>query len=245
MPVKEKGSYYQALRGIRSVTFDVADGSCKGNAAPRPAEPYSHSVSPETVEDPAEQQREPKRSQVDRKIQTSFVGAEGVCTEQERSSIDVTENTAVDKTDVTGEDADHVKEDEIETEDTAQDAPGGADVYVIEEKEEPQTTKGSKPEPGDPSERPGSLMSSPEPAAATTGDKTVNEVNVDDDRPTDDDDVGIREENPKQSCSAEPDVDSTSILSPESKKRDDRVRKRESRSLRYLKVLQASTQLKW
>lgn len=252
--MKGKSSYYQALRRIRSVTFDVADGSREGNAAPHPADLYSRSISPETVEDPADQQREPKRSQVDRKTQTSFVGAEDVCTAQERSSLDVAENTT--KTDVTGEedvDTDYVKEDEIETEESTQDIPGGSDVDVIEEKEESQTTKGSEPEPGDPSERPGSLMSSPEPAAEATGSETVNEVCVDDERDTDDDDdVGIREENPKQSCSAEPDVDSSSVLSkrPErliSKKRDDRVRKRESRSLRYLKVLQMSivTQLKW
>lgn len=106
--------------------------------------------------------------------------------------------------------------------------------------------------------------------------ETVAEAEVGelDDGHTGDDDVGIREESPEQaeeqtelkdeaveateednpegSCSAEPDLDSSITLSkhPEgliSRKRDHHARKRESRSLRYLKVLQASvvTQLKW
>ncbi|XP_070763229.1 centrosomal protein of 290 kDa [Enoplosus armatus] len=250
-----KRSSPRALRGICSVTFDVADGSCKGNAALRRAAPYCRSVSSEAVEDPADQQREPKRSQIHRDTQTSFAGAEDVRTERERSNPGV----AADKTDVS---RDHVKEDETETDvlQSTQDIPGGSEVDVVVENEEPQTTRGSEPEPGDPPERPGSVM-------ALTGYKTQNKEDVGelDDRDTDDDDddVGIRkekpeqvevkdevvettkeateEDNPGQPCSAEPDVDSSSILSKPlqrfiSKKRGDGVRKRESRSLRNLKT---------
>lgn len=134
-----------------------------------------------------------------------------------------------------------------------QEIPGGPEVDAVKEKEEP-----------------GSVMSSPGPAAAAAGSETVNKEDVGERGDGDIvDDVGIREEspeeallkddavdttkeateedNPEQICSAEPDVDSSCPERFISKKGDDRVRKRESRSLRYLKVPQASivTQLKW
>ncbi|XP_044048401.1 centrosomal protein of 290 kDa isoform X5 [Siniperca chuatsi] len=256
-----ESSSSHALRRICSVTSDVPRGSRKGNAALHLAEPYKRSISSDAVEDPADQQSEPKRNQIDRETQTSFVGAEDVCTEQERSTPDVSENTAADTI------GDHIKEDETETDilESTHDIPGGSEVDVVEKKEEPQTTKGSESEPDDPSERPGSVMASPEPAAATTSSEIVIKEDVGelDNQDTDDDDVGIREkkpeeaeeqfelkvvettkvatgeDNPEQSCSAEPDVDSILSKHPErfiSKKRDDHMRTRESRCLRYLKT---------
>ncbi|XP_037623210.1 centrosomal protein of 290 kDa isoform X2 [Sebastes umbrosus] len=62
-PVRPKSSSSWASRGICSITFDVADGSCEGNAAPRPADSCSRVVSPAAVKDPADQQRKPKQSQ--------------------------------------------------------------------------------------------------------------------------------------------------------------------------------------
>ncbi|XP_032378760.1 centrosomal protein of 290 kDa isoform X3 [Etheostoma spectabile] len=256
-----------ALRRICSVTCDVADEACEGNAAQHLSESYSRSVSRGAVEDPADQQREPKQSQVARETQTSVVGAEDVCTEQERLSPDVAEDTAADNTDVTGkeEDASLVVEDDTEADtlDHPQDIQGGSEV------EETWTIKGSEPDPEDPSERPGAVLSSSEPAVAATGTEALNNEGVcdrDDDDDDDDDDVGLREEkteeaeeqadlkdkevvtkkettevhNPEPSCSEEPDVDGNSELSNHSlfirKKRDDRVRKQERRSLRYLKT---------
>ncbi|KAI3371006.1 hypothetical protein L3Q82_023650 [Scortum barcoo] len=218
-----KGFHYQALRQIRPATFDVADISYKRNVAPYPAEPYSNPVGPETV-----QQRAPKRRQIERNTQTSFVGAE-----ERKPSLGAAEKT----------DADHVKE--TETGESTRDVPCGSDVDATEEKEEPQTGKGSKAESGDPSERPASLGSTPEPAVAEADSETVNKMGDNDERDTDDDndcdDVEIRGENPKQCCSQEPDVDSSSVTSKYpgrliSRKRGGRVRKRESRSLRYLKT---------
>lgn len=117
-------------------------------------------------------------------------------------------------------------------------------------------------------------MSSTEPAAEASGSETANVGELADGVADDGDDVGIREDgepeeaeehvelkdevinateeateednNPEQSCSAKPDVDSRHPERFISKTRDDHARKRESRSLRYLKVPQASivTQLK-
>ncbi|XP_039663330.1 centrosomal protein of 290 kDa isoform X4 [Perca fluviatilis] len=256
-----KSPFPWALRRICSVTCDVADEACEGNAAPHLSESYRRSVSREAVE--ADQPREQKQSQVARETQTSVVGGEDFCTEQERLSPDVAENTAADNADVTREedDASRVKEDDTEADtfDHPQDIQCGSEVEVVEET---RTIKGSEPEPEDPSERPGSVLSSSEPAVAATGAEALNNEGVGER----DDDVGIREEkteeaeeqadlkdkeavtakeitevhNPEPFCSAEPDVDSSSIVSNHSlfirKKRDDRVRKRESRSLRYLKT---------
>ncbi|XP_049928433.1 centrosomal protein of 290 kDa isoform X1 [Epinephelus moara] len=251
-----------ASRGICSLTFDVMDESCEGNAARCPAVSCSRSVSTEAVRDPADQQRAPKKRRVARQTQTSSVGAEDVCAEQERLSPDVAQNTAAE------DDTTRVKEDETEADilESTQDVTGGSDVDKGEEKEETQTTRGSEPDPEDPSERPGSVKSSSEPAAAETGSETVNKEGGSEhnDPDTEDDDVGICEEkpeeageeaelkdeeaetthyedNPEPSCSADPDVASSSTLSkhPErfmSNRRDDRVRNRQSRSLRYLKT---------
>ncbi|XP_044213452.1 centrosomal protein of 290 kDa isoform X1 [Thunnus albacares] len=257
----DKRFCFQASKGICSVTFDIADGSWEGKTAPSPAKYCSRSVSPEADEDTFDHEIEPKQSQTDSETQTSFVGAK-VCTEQKRSSADVAENT--DEEDV---DADQTEEGERPTDadnvENTQDVPGDSELSVIEEKEEP--------EPDDPSERPGSVMSSSEPAAATGGEtnETVEnegggEIDGQDTDKDDDDDVGMRAEeteehielkdkalettkeateddNPEQSCSADPDVDSSSIPSKHlerfiSKKRDDGGQKRERRSLKYLKT---------
>ncbi|XP_034734111.1 centrosomal protein of 290 kDa isoform X3 [Etheostoma cragini] len=262
-----KSSSSWALRRMCSVTCDVADEACEGNAAQHLSESYSRSVSLGTVEDPADQQREPKQSQVARETQTSVVGAEDVCTEQECLSPDVAEDTAANNADVTGEeeDASQVVEDDTEAEtiDHPRDIQGGSE---LEEVEETRTIKGSEPDPEDPSERTGTVLSSSEPAVAGTGAEALNNEGVCERDDQDDDDVWLREEKteeaeeqadlkdkevvttkdvtevhkPEPSCSEEPDVDVSSELSNHSlfirKKRDDRVRKQESRSLRYLKT---------
>ncbi|XP_036961834.1 centrosomal protein of 290 kDa isoform X2 [Acanthopagrus latus] len=259
-----KSSSSHTLRGTCSVTFDVEDVSCEGGLALHPAETYSRSVSPETVADTTDQQREPERSQINKKTQTSFVGAEDVRTEQEPSSPDVAASTAAAKTDVSREE--DVKEHETETEaDVESSQACVSDGDVVEEKEEPQDTKVHEPDPNDPSQRPGSATSTSELAMC----ELLNKEGVCEQHDEDTDDVGIREEgrkleeaeeqtelraeaveatkeategdNPEKSCPAEPDVDSSSILSKHSerfivKKRDDRIQKREHRSFRYLKT---------
>ncbi|XP_068560642.1 centrosomal protein of 290 kDa isoform X2 [Cebidichthys violaceus] len=230
-------------RGIHSVTFDVLDGSCEGNAAPPPAESSCRPVFSEAGEDSAEQQ-------VAGETRTGFGGADDACAEREPLSPDVA-GTA----EPTGEqdaDADCVQEDEADILEMTRDVS-------FEEEEETLTTKGSESEPEDPSGRPGSAVSSSEPAATATGAETAHKEGVGER----DDPVGSGEEkpeqaelndevvettkgateegNPEQSRSAEPDVDSGSIPSklPErvvGEKRDAHVRKRESRSLRYLKT---------
>lgn len=262
------------MRGLCPVTFDVEeDGSRQWNATSRPAESCIRCVSPEAVEDLAEQQREPNQSQTDLKPQTSLVGVEDVDTEQERSSRDV-ENAAADETDSTAEGDVKVYEKEADMLESSQGIPGGLEGDGVEEKQQQLTAQRSVPESDDPCERPRSVMSSPEPAAAANGGQTCETVTKAGVGELDDDDVGIGEEspeqdaneselkdeaaekteegNPERSCSAKPDLDSSFTLSkpPEkliSRISDHHARKRESRSLRYMKVLQASvvTQLKW
>ncbi|KAK9516253.1 hypothetical protein VZT92_024194 [Zoarces viviparus] len=234
-------------QGIYSVTFDVRDGSCKGNAAPPPAA---------AAEDSADRQ-------VARETQTSFGGADDVCTEQERLSPNVAGNTAADPTGEEDVDTNYVQEDEADILEITQDVSFGSEVDVVEEEEETPTTKGSESGPEDPSGRPGSVMSSSEPATTATAAETAYKEGVSErddpvgsgeEKPQEaeeqaelSDEVvettkGVTEEgNPEQSRSAEPDVDSGSILSklpPRfiSKERDAHVRKRESRSLRNLKT---------
>lgn len=234
------------MRGVCPVTFDVEeDGSCQWNATPRPAESCVRSVTPDAVEDPAEQRREPDRSQTDLKPQ----GREK-------------EDTAADKTDSTGEDDVKVREKEADMVESSQGIPGGSEV---DEKQQLLTARGSVPESDGPCERPRSVTPSSEPAAAANGGQTCETVTNGGELA--DDDVGIGQEspeeaaneselrdeavetaeegNPERSCSAKPDSDSSVALSkpPEkliSRKRDHHARKGDSRSLRNLKVLQAS-----
>ncbi|XP_041651397.1 centrosomal protein of 290 kDa isoform X2 [Cheilinus undulatus] len=252
-----KSSSSRALREISSLTFDVVDGSCEGNTAQTPAEKCQFC---EAAEDPADQQGEPEQSHTPGESQSSIMGAEDALTETQRLSPDLAENVAADRADVSREGNDSHPEqeeegDEADALESAQDIPGDSEVYVAEEKEEPQNEKGSDPDPGDPSEKPGSAVSSSESAAA------VNKEGVGEQDAQDrEDDVGTREEktddteqpdettkeeseedNPEQSCSAEPDADSSLITSKQHetfirRKRDDRVRKHKSRSHRYLKT---------
>lgn len=268
-----------ALRGICSVTFDVAD-----------AKSPCFCASPEAPEEPADHQGRSRQSQTDKETQTVFIGAED---EQGRLSPDMTENTAVERTHrMEEDDAEHIKA-ETQTEadhvESTLDITCASDVDVVEEKEETtvlgqqQTTKESEHEPDVLSEQtgPGSAMSSCEPPVPATGDETMSTEGIgeldDGDADDDDDHVGIKTEKPgeaeeqvelnneeaetaheaavddnlEQSCSAEPDVDPSTTVCKDSEKaisqkRNERVQKRGSRSLRYLKVLQASvvTQLK-
>ncbi|XP_054864905.1 centrosomal protein of 290 kDa isoform X3 [Amphiprion ocellaris] len=256
----------QALKGICSGTFDVEDGSCEGNAASRCVESFRDTVSPGTVEDTCGHQREAKQCRTDVETQTSFV-----CTEQEGLNLDMTEVTAADKTDVVTEadvDDNYIEEHERQRgADVIKSPQDTKDIPMAEKQEEPQANKGSEFEPNDPAERPESVVS-PSAPEAVTDDQTSETVNKDgsgelDGEDTEDDEVVILSEKPKQteeqielkdeehktakdikqdipeqSCSAETDVDVSAMLSkhPESRKWDGRVRTRESRSLRYLKT---------
>lgn len=246
-----KGGGSSHLRGICSFTFDLDDGSCEGNAAPRLARSCVLSVSTEGVEDAADQQREPNQSQIDIKTQTSFVGAvESERTEHERSNPDF-ENAAAGETDLPDEDVkdeDEPEPDEPEA-DVSQDIPGGSDVDVVEEKGEANDL-----EPEDePSERPRSAASPSEPppeadceqtcetdTKPAAGEQDVGDV---------EDDVGIGEDGPEQAeelteleeeevKAGRPDVDSQERLV--SRTKGHQARTRDSRALRYLKVLQAA-----
>lgn len=228
--MKRHGVSSQNLRRICSVAFDVGDGSC-GSSLP---------VSPKAAEDTSDHQREPKQRRADGENQTSF---EDVCAEQERSSPDKIGED---------DDDDHIDDRHTGAESTEDIIPGGSEVSVAAEEEEPEATKGSEPD-----------------------DETLNTEGAGDDVGAEDTDVEItsetlhkaeeqdelkddeaettkeerEEDNLQQSCSAEPDVDSGTTLSKSSvrvvsTKREDRV---QSRSLRHLKVLQAwlVTLLKW
>ncbi|XP_034443047.1 centrosomal protein of 290 kDa isoform X2 [Hippoglossus hippoglossus] len=276
-----KSSSSQALRGICSVTFDVADGSFERNVTPHLAESSSCSVSPEAVKEPADHQRAPKQSQTDRETQTSLVGEEDVGLDHEQPSPDVEENTAADKTKVDDE-ADRVKDDATQTEADhveSTNIPFGSDRDVLEEKEEstllsqPQITKETEAKSDDLLERPRSVMSSSKPRAAATGHETSETMTREsaaerEDRDTDDDDDDVRtraektqednkqielkdeavettkeateEDNSEQSCSAEPDVESSTTQSKHlgfiRRRRDECIRKQESRCLRYQKT---------
>lgn len=257
-----KGGSSSHLRGISSVTFDLDDGSCEGSAAPPLARPCVPSVSAEGVEDSADQQREPNQSQIDRKTQTSFVGVvESERTEHERLNPDF-ENAAAGETDLPEED---VKEDEDEAEADvthgSQDIPGGSEVDVVEEKGDANDLEPD----GEPSERPRSATPPSEPPPETRCEQTC-ETGADpaageqeDQRTHDDDDVGIGEDGPEEAEELTelreeevnpegPDLDSSFTPSnPErlvSRKRDHRARTRESRALRYVKVLQAPEHVK-
>ncbi|XP_069383983.1 centrosomal protein of 290 kDa isoform X2 [Paralichthys olivaceus] len=260
-----KSSSSQALRGICSVTFDVVDGSCERNVAPHPAKSSSCSVSPEAVKEPADHRRAPKQSKTDRKTQTSFVGEEDVGLDHEQPSPDEVKNAAANKM---HDEVDDETQTEAEHAESTKDVPNASDLDVLEEKD----TKEIEAESDDPSERPGSVMSSSKPRAAATGHETSEAMTKEsaaepEDRDTDDDDdVRIKaekseednnqvelkdeavettkeateEDNPEQSCSAEPDVDSGTTQSTHPgfirRRRDECVQKRESRCLRYLKT---------
>lgn len=238
--MKGKSSSSHASAEFWSVTFDVEDESGEGNVAPHLAEFYSPHVRPEAV-----QQREPKRSRIDRKTQTSFERFKDFRTEHERSSHNVP-----DKTDVTGKE--DVKETEADVLESTQDIPG------VEEKKKPRNTQGSKPEHDDPPD-------DPECVGELDDEGTDDDVGIMQEHTGEDgEQIKLKdkvvettkeetdEDNPEKSCSEEPDVDFSSKQSQHTQRfisstRDDRVRKRESRSLRNLKVLQAFvvTQLKW
>ncbi|XP_047453356.1 centrosomal protein of 290 kDa isoform X3 [Mugil cephalus] len=233
----EKSLSSQALRGISSLTFDVEEGSCDGNAASRPVESSSRSPRPQAAGRRVGHQREPKKSQAAGKTQTGSVAAEDVCTEQRRPSPRVRKFAAYGKTDVTAEehdDADRSREDERQT--AGARVASGSEVKAAEEKGEPQTAK---------------------PVTGNEMTETENEACAGDldDEDTVDDDMGIMTGKPQKLKDVEaetkeateednleqpePDVDSSAALSKHtersmSRKEDDG--KRGSSSLRYLKT---------
>ncbi|XP_029290176.1 centrosomal protein of 290 kDa isoform X3 [Cottoperca gobio] len=222
-PPSRPSEQSSSSRDLRGICFVTVDG--------RPAESHRRSVGPQAAEDPVDQQREPKGSQPAGGTQ------EDVCTGQERLSPDVAEEEDVDTTDV--------KEDETELLEITQDIPVGSELDAFEEKEEAQTTRESEP-----AETPGVAAPTGAERVQNEGDGDADDGDADDN----DDEVGIvnseeadeavvtikpatEEDNPEQSCSAEPDVDSSEHLERFIiKERQDRVRKGDSRALRYLKT---------
>lgn len=218
------------------------------NAADRPAEACSCSLSPEVADGTFVQQREPKHSQADGETWTVAVGAEDVCTDE--ASADG--NTAADKTAfAAAEDiCDQVKQDELQTgakhSESTEETAARPEVVVFEDQQESQTTKGSELEADGPSEETGSA---PETTTGNDATQSVNKSVCDLD--TDDKDVGgtsnmsqkeEEEENQERSCSAEPETDSR-MLSHQSESfiasiKDRRAENLRNRSLTYVKVLQ-------
>lgn len=238
-----KGKHSPILRRISSVTLD-GERSHPGNASARPA------MSPEAVEDPPDQQREPNQSQIDTKSENNFE-----CTEQERLSPNADETDLVKEGD--GENEQKAEADILEG---SQEIQNGSDVVAGERK----TSQGSDSKPDDPLERPRSAASDSEDAEGEICE-AMNETGVGDeeDQHTGDHDAEIgaqspeqtelkdeevettkeptEEENADRSCSAEPEMDSSFTLSKHidrliSRERDHQARKRESRSFRYSKV---------
>lgn len=247
--MKIKSPHSPALRGICSVTFDVAD-----------IELSSFRASPEALEDSADHQRKPERSQTFKETQSVFTETDDTSAEQRRLSPDVTGNIAADGTNALGDDdAEHVKA--AKPASTDHDIACACDADVVEPNEqtsvfmEPQGTKAA-----DPSERPGSVMSTSEPHASITG----NEAMTEEGNGEFGDDVGTKTEksgeqrelkdeetkttheamednNLERPRSAEPHVHLSSLPCKDSETsmcniRDESVKKRSSRSLRHPKV---------
>lgn len=236
--MKVKSSSSQTLRGICSVTFDVADGSRKGSAAPRPAKSPSRSGSQKAAEDPADHQREPKRSQTYRKPQASLL-------REKRPRPDVTENTAAKKKHVRGED-DDAEADHVEN---TRDIPCASDLNVLEDKtllSQPLTTEENNLSEAMKAE--GAAELDDGDTGDDVGSRTEKSEEADEQVETTEEAAEVA--HLEQPYSAEPDVDSSTAPSKHPRfivrKRNERVRKRKSRSLRYVKVLQACivTQLK-
>ncbi|XP_067349953.1 centrosomal protein of 290 kDa isoform X3 [Channa argus] len=218
-----------AFKGICSVMFDVVDN-----------EPSSFCAGAPAVEEPVKHHRKPKQSQMEGESQTIYDEAD-VCVEQEQSSPD----TAADETNVMAEDdADHVKE-EMQTE---------AD-HVVEDEQitaltQPQTAKDSEPN-DDGTER---NISDPGLCDTTqaTANKKMNKEDVAELDGGDSENAGVKAvmpgheeateaDDPEQRCSAEPDLDCSTILCINSEQSVSRVahehaEKRGTRPLEFLKT---------
>ncbi|KAF3706156.1 Centrosomal protein of 290 kDa [Channa argus] len=218
-----------AFKRICSVMFDVVDN-----------EPSSFCAGAPAVEEPVKHHRKPKQSQMEGESQTIYDEAD-VCVEQEQSSPD----TAADETNVMAEDdADHVKE-EMQTE---------AD-HVVEDEQitaltQPQTAKDSEPN-DDGTER---NISDPGLCDTTqaTANKKMNKEDVAELDGGDSENAGVKAvmpgheeateaDDPEQRCSAEPDLDCSTILCINSEQSVSRVahehaEKRGTRPLEFLKT---------
>ncbi|KAM9753909.1 centrosomal protein of 290 kDa isoform 3-T3 [Menidia menidia] len=248
------------FRGIRSVTFDVEDGSCKENSAACHLKPGGLSVNPEAAEDAFCQQRVPKQTWAERETQTSFLAMEDIGAEQEHLSSYVAGNTADHRADMlTKEHAgnDLVKEKEWET--GAEDVPGGGEVSLPEEQREPQSAQENEPELDD-SPRGLGLVAPSDAAAGNETSEPVNKEEVFDqgcEERDDDDDSRVKSEMPETTEEVaelkeeedestkeateednqfkQPDVD-TYLERSSIRKREDGAQTQESRSLRNLKT---------
>uniref|UniRef100_A0A8C6L106 Centrosomal protein 290 n=1 Tax=Nothobranchius furzeri TaxID=105023 RepID=A0A8C6L106_NOTFU len=214
-PEKGRGISSRAFRGICSVTFDVEDGSCEGNAAAPPAEPCSHPRSPETAEEGCGHQGELKQSQTDRES-----GAEDACPDLELSNPE--------------DSSDQVQEEEGQK---------GGDVLDVTEEVtvSPEMTapeqEGAQPAQGSesaPSERTGSTLSESD---ATAEDEMSQAVSEGDSDPDDADDVDVTVASEMQEAAEleeKEDADSSIKLSKGPESFVDT--KKDSRAQRYLKT---------
>ncbi|XP_040018134.2 centrosomal protein of 290 kDa isoform X3 [Gasterosteus aculeatus] len=227
----------RAARGTDSLTFDVADGSRKRNAAPPSADSYRRPVVPEGDEDSADEGPV---------TQLSPGGAEEVRPQREQLGPHVAGSG----------DTSHVGEDE-EVSGSAQELCFASEGEAADDNDKDQETRsaeGGESRAGDPSGAPGSEASSPEPAstatypqgagerddpAGTAGEKPeqaeLNDEGVEAAREV------MQDANPEHCRSAEPDVDTGSVLSEPrerfmGRKGDARPGRAESRSVRYLKT---------
>ncbi|KAL6106277.1 cep290 [Pungitius sinensis] len=179
-----------AARGIYSLTFDVADGSCSRNAAPPSADSSRRPVLPGADEGPVTPLRRGARGG-----QSSPGGAEEVCAQR---GPHVAGSAAAD----TG----YVEEDE--------DVSFGSEGEAADDPRETGTTKGSESTAGEPPEGPGSAASSPEPTP--TAAHTVGAGERDDPEKPEEvelSDEVVEDSNPEHSHTAGPDVDSGCVLS--------------------------------
>lgn len=233
--MKIKSPPSPAWRGICSVTFDVVD-----------AKSPSFRASPGALEESADHQGRSRQSQTDKESQTVLIGAEY---EPQRPSPDMTHGTEE-------EDTEQIKA-ETQTDHVA------SDVDVAEEKEEITVITQQQATEPDEKPRPESALSSSEPPAPETGEETMNKEGELDDGDHEgieteetEEQVELKDEeaeaaheatvddNPEESRSAEPDVGPSTAACKDSEKsishkRNERVERRGSRSLRHLKVLQA------
>ncbi|XP_010764096.1 centrosomal protein of 290 kDa-like isoform X2 [Notothenia coriiceps] len=217
LPVKSKSSCSGALREISLVTFDVADESCEGNAAPHPGESYRRSESPEAVGRHVDQQRETEQTQeAEEETKTIIVGEE-----------DAAEDKEEDKTrvEVEGNEKTH-KTEEIESEDqSGRPASGTSDREAELVKKEDEGDRDTDDDDDVDVE-----IENPEEAEqqAELSDEMVATTN------------GVTElDNAEQPCSADPDVDPCSVQRkhPEVlERREERARRADNRSVRNLQT---------
>lgn len=216
---------------VCSVTVDIEDGS-------------KTSISPERTDDSSEHQKEPNHSQTE--AQSRSAGVEDEATERagQVPDADPAEGTAEGYSEEGGEDV-------------FKEIPDDSEGVMVEDREEPEGSHKSSPEPDDASERQRSEVTSPEPSAAANGEQTCGALpeapGVDEAEPEGTKaDVGAEAQSPEEaklkgdhserSCSAEAEPRLAVSKPPESLtwRKQDHIWKRDGRSFRHLKVPQTA-----